>query len=95
MTAADASTYRLLFSSPGVEVTPTAADGTISCRLPGGSFAIFATADTPSAVDDVIVDADPDALAEYFDLQGRPVGQPSAPGIYLVRRANKVTKIVL
>ncbi len=91
VTAADASAYRLLFSSPGVDVTPTAADGSISCRLSGGSFAVFATPDTSSAIDDVI--ADPDAPAEYFDLQGRPVAEPDEAGIYIVRRAGKVTKV--
>ena len=39
------------------------------------------------------VDADTDAPAEYFDLQGRPVAEPDEAGIYIVRRAGKVTKV--
>ena len=95
VTVADASVYRLLLASPGVEVKPTAADGAISCRLPGGSFAIFATDATVSAVDDIIADPDPDAPAEFFDLSGRRVADPSAAGIYIIRRADKVTKQVI
>ncbi len=92
VSAADPSTYRLLFASPGINVTPSAGDSSISAKLPGGSFAVFATADTPSAVDDIVIDATDNAPAVYYDLQGRRIeGQPT-PGLYIVRRGSEVYK---
>ena len=37
--------------------------------------------------------ADADAPAEYYDLQGRRVANPSA-GLYIVRQGSKVSKVV-
>ena len=45
-----------------------------------------------AGVTDILTDAD--ASAEYFNMQGVRVASP-APGLYLVRRAGKITKEVL
>lgn len=34
-----------------------------------------------------------DAPAEYFDMQGRRIAEPSSPGIYICRRGSKTMKI--
>ena len=48
-----------------------------------------------SGVEDVIGDADADAEAEYYTISGiRVMGQPT-PGIYLCRKGDKVTKVVV
>lgn len=94
VSAADPSAYTLMFASPGVDVTPTVADGSISARLPGGSFAVFASPDTSSAVDDITVDPS-DAPAVYYDLQGRPCGDAPASGLYIRRRGTSVDKLVI
>lgn len=90
-TAAAPETYRLMFASPGVTVTPSASGNTLSAKLPGGAFAVFATPDTPSAIDDIIATSPDDFQPVYYNLQGVRVDNPSA-GIYIVRCGNKVTK---
>lgn len=48
-----------------------------------------------SGVEDVLGDADADAEAEYYTISGiRVMGQPT-PGIYLCRKGDKVTKVVV
>ena len=87
---AGAASYRLLVASQGFNAEPTIADGRISVRLPGGSFAVFISPETQSAVDDILIDP-ADAPVQYFNLQGIPVANPDG-GIYIVRQGNKVSK---
>lgn len=46
-----------------------------------------------SAVSNIAAD-DENAPAEYYNLQGVRVNNP-APGIYIVRRGNKVSKVLV
>lgn len=89
-----AETYTLVVASPGVDVTPTLAGGNISAKLPGGSFAVFASSAT-SGIDDVITAPSDDTPAVYYNLQGLPVAEPSEPGVYIVRRGVSVTKVAI
>lgn len=45
----------------------------------------------PAGVENVAVDSD--CPAQYYDLRGFPVTNPTAPGIYIKRQAGKVTKL--
>lgn len=94
VTAASASTYKLMFASPDVTITPAYGDGTISAKLPGGSFAVFATADTGSGIDDVVADSS-DAPVYFYDIQGRRVDDPTIPGLYIRRQGSGVRKILV
>ncbi len=93
VSAGDASGYQLMFASPDVTVTPTYADGSISVKLPGGSFAVFATSDVSAGVTDVQVDS-ADLPTYYYDLHGRRINSPSASGVYIARTGSKVCKFV-
>ena len=44
-----------------------------------------------------IADINPDgeAPAEYYNLQGIQVIPPLQPGLYIVRRGNKATKVII
>ena len=69
-----------------------------------GEYAAFATAvdggfdyslyrDTTAGIADIIVDS-ADAPAEYFNLQGVRVENPT-PGLYIRRQGNKVSRIII
>ena len=48
-----------------------------------------------SGIENVVLDADVDADAEYYTISGvRVMGQPT-PGIYLCRKGDKVSKVVI
>lgn len=49
---------------------------------------------TLTGVEGISAEADADAPAEYFDLQGRKVANPQG-GIFIRRQGNKVTKVAL
>lgn len=60
------------------------------------NITVAVSKDNPvSGVDNVAVDADSDAEVEYFTISGmRVIGDP-APGIYLRRQGDKVSKVVV
>ena len=79
-------------SSPGVEVTPDASvAGQISVKIPGGSFAVFATSDISTAVSDIIA-VPADCPEVYYNLQGIEVDNPAPGSLYIVRRGNSTVK---
>ena len=41
------------------------------------------------------ITADADREAEYYDLNGRKIADPTAAGIYVERRGDKVSKVVI
>ena len=89
---ADPSSMKLVVSSPGVEVTPDASvAGQISVKIPGGSFAVFATSDISTAVSDIIA-APADCPEVYYNLQGIEVDNPAPGNLYIVRRGNSAVK---
>lgn len=47
-----------------------------------------------AGVDNIAIDNDADAPATYYDLQGRPVANPTS-GLYIVRKGNTVKKVIL
>lgn len=49
---------------------------------------------TMTGVEDISAEADADAPAEYYDLQGRKVANPQG-GIFIRRQGSKVTKVAL
>lgn len=53
VTAAEASAYRLLFASPGFSATPSVDGQTLSVKLTGGSFAVYASPETSSGINDI------------------------------------------
>lgn len=60
---------------------------------------VYSTADDPdpnasAGIDDITADTG-DAPAAYYDLQGRPVSAPAAPGLYLRRQGTATTKVVV
>ena len=86
------SSMKLVVSSPGVEVTPDASvAGQISVKIPGGSFAVFATSDISTAVSDIIA-APADCPEVYYNLQGIEVDNPAPGSLYIVRRGNLTVK---
>lgn len=89
-TVAAPADYRLLFASPGFSAQPTASGNTLSVRLSGGSFAVYASPETVSAIDDISVDSD-DAAPVYYNLQGQKIDNPGS-GFYIVRRGGNVSK---
>lgn len=54
-------------------------------------FYVAGPADDPSSITSIDND-ETDSAIEYFDLRGVKVTAPSAPGLYLERRGNRVTK---
>ena len=88
------STYKLMFASPGVTVTPTFDDSAISAKLPGGSFAVFATSDIESGINDAIIDSSGEPVY-YYDLQGRIIDNPTASGLYIRRQGYTVQKVLI
>lgn len=61
-----------------------------------GQFTVEYVATTLGAIDSVISDADADAPAEYFNLQGIRVNADNlTPGIYVLRQGNKVSKVLV
>ena len=49
--------------------------------------------DSTSGVTEITADADREA--EYYDLNGRKIADPTAAGIYVERRGDKVSKVVI
>ena len=49
----------------------------------------------PAGVDNITVDADNDAPAMWFDLQGRRVSEPTTPGLYIKKQGNSVSKSLI
>lgn len=92
--SSDPSGYKLLIASPGFNATPTFSGNTISLRMPGSSFVVYASPQTAS-VDEIVSDpADSEAVPEYYNLQGIRVDNPSS-GIYIVRQGSDVRKMIL
>lgn len=61
-----------------------------------GQFTVEYVATSLGAIDSVISDADADAPAEYFNLQGIRVNADNlTPGIYVLRQGNKVSKVLV
>lgn len=57
-----------------------------------------ATVYTSAGIETGIITTTPDSqdqTAVYFDIQGRPVSDPSIPGLYLRRQNNHTTKIII
>lgn len=54
---------------------------------------------TITGIDGIIIDRPaeegPDATVEYYDLQGRRIATPAAPGLYIRREGRNVTKVTL
>ena len=89
---ADPSSMKLVVSSPGVDVAPdVSVAGQISVKIPGGSFAVFATSDISTAVSDIIA-APADCPEVYYNLQGIEVDNPVPGNLYIVRRGNSTVK---
>ena len=91
-TVSDAASMKLVLASPGVDVAaPTVADGNISVKLPGSSFAIFASSDVTTGIS--YIEFEPsDCPAVYYNLQGIEVANPQPCNIYIVRRGAVTTK---
>lgn len=69
---------------------------TVPCTVERVQFAVKAS--TPSGIEDVMTDfgaADEDGSEQWYDLMGRPVSVPTAPGIYLRRHSGKTEKIII
>lgn len=57
-----------------------------------------ATVYTSAGIETGVITTTPDSqdqTAVYFDIQGRPVSDPSIPGLYLRRQNNHTTKIII
>ncbi|MDE6704125.1 MAG: hypothetical protein K2K00_10695 [Muribaculaceae bacterium] len=89
---ADAASMKLVVASPGVDVSvDKSVAGEISAKLPGGSFAVVATSDVSTGIDDVLT-APADDTAVYYNLQGIVVPNPDPGKLYIVRRGAVTTK---
>jgi len=53
----------------------------------------FTNAYVASGIDEV--EADTESPAEYYTIQGIRVAEPAAPGLYIVRRGDKVSKVYI
>ena len=48
-----------------------------------------------TAISNIAADDDADAPAEYFDLNGRKIAAPAAPGLYIRRTSTKAEKVLI
>ena len=81
--------YKLLSASYGT--TPSVTNAGVS--LEPGCYAVYGTGDI-LAVEDIISDADSEAPAEYYNLNGMQVNAESlVPGIYIKRQGTQASKI--
>ncbi|MDE6317622.1 MAG: hypothetical protein K2L73_04400, partial [Muribaculaceae bacterium] len=69
----------------------------VNCCSESMNYGLYATGFTISYMQTsgvVVTVADENGAIEYFDLQGRPVSNPT-PGLYICRQGDKVTKVVV
>ncbi len=88
----DAAIYPLEFVSLTISLGD-AAKSTGKLEIPGIEM-VYDKGQT--GVDNIVVENPADAPAEYFTLEGiRVEGNALTPGVYIVRRGNTATKILV
>lgn len=71
----------------------TVAPGVYDVKANTNNMTITLT--TRSGIDDMMISDTENVEAEYYDMSGVRMAKPSAPGCYIVKKGDKVTKVYL